>query len=86
MKLTIVTPQKLILEGISVEEINVPGETGQLGILPHHAPLVSTLGSGELKYRLPSDKQFQVLPIQWGWCEIRFNEVIILAESVLESP
>ena len=82
MKLTIVTPEKIVLDSVSVEELLVPGKKGEMGILPGHAPLVSTLGSGVLKYRL-SDKTagFYEIAVSWGYCEVQADKVVVLAES-----
>ena len=44
MKLTIVTPEKMILDSVTIQELLIPGIKGEMGILPGHAPLVSTLG------------------------------------------
>ncbi len=81
MKLTVVTPEKIVLEALLVKELLVPGEKGEIGILPGHAPLVSTLGSGVLKYLLPTEKNFKEIAISWGYVEVQAEKVIILAES-----
>ena len=81
MKLTIVTPEKTILDSVIVEELLVPGIRGEMGILPDHAPLVSTLGSGLLKYRLSEEKEFLEVAVSWGYCEVQAEKVVVLAES-----
>ena len=43
--LEIVTPERLAYSG-EVDSVQVPGSEGEMGILPHHAPLVSMLGIG----------------------------------------
>ena len=50
LTLEIVTPERLAYED-DVDMVIVPGVEGELGILPHHAPLVTTLGLGELRIR-----------------------------------
>ena len=81
MKLTVVTPEKIVLEDLLVKELLVPGEKGEMGIFPGHAPLVSTLGCGILKYLLPTEKNFQEIAISWGYVEVQAEKVIVLAES-----
>jgi len=81
VKLSIITPEKTILDSVEVAEILVPGEKGEIGILPGHAPLVSTLGSGVLQYRLSQTKGFSKVAVSWGYCEVRPDKVVILAES-----
>ena len=51
-KLTIVTPEKRILVGQEVEEVTVPAFKGELNILPGHAPLMTTLETGVMKWKL----------------------------------
>jgi len=48
--LDIVTPERLAYSD-EVDAVTLPGSEGELGVLPHHAPLVSTLGVGELRIR-----------------------------------
>ena len=50
LQLEIVTPERLAYSD-SVDSVQCPGIEGELGILPHHAPLLSTLGYGELRIR-----------------------------------
>ena len=48
--LEIVTPERLAYSD-EVDAVVLPGSEGEMGVLPHHAPLVSTLGVGELRIR-----------------------------------
>ena len=79
MKLTVVTPEKTVLDSVPVKELLVPGEKGEMGIFPGHSPLVSMLGSGVLKYR--EEKDFQEIALSWGYVEVQAEKVIVLAES-----
>ena len=81
MKLTVVTPEKKVLDSVVVQELLVPGTKGEMGILPGHALLVSTLGTGVLKYRLSEEKNFREIAVSWGYCEVQADKVVILAES-----
>ena len=80
LKLTVVTPEKVILDSVEVEELLVPGARGEMGILPIHAPLVSSLKKGILKYRI-GQKNFKEISLSWGYCEVQVDKVVILAES-----
>jgi F-type H+-transporting ATPase subunit epsilon len=57
----------------------VPGIDGQLGILPHHAPLMSMIQTGELIIK--KDKEEFYLFIDGGFVEIRPDRIIILADA-----
>jgi F-type H+-transporting ATPase subunit epsilon len=76
--LTIVTPERSIVHE-QVDELQVPGAEGYLGILPGHAPLFSELKVGEVGYR-QGDRWF-FLSVAWGFVEVHSNQVRILAET-----
>ena len=73
--LKIVCPTDIIFEG-DVDFVVLPGSPGQLGILPHHAPLFSALQSGQIKVKQKqSEKQFK---IPSGFVEILENKATVL--------
>ena len=78
MLFEMVTAEKLLFSD-QVESIVAPGEAGELGILPHHAPLLSTLKSGEL--RVTQDGQEQFISITGGFLEVLDNKVTVLADA-----
>jgi F-type H+-transporting ATPase subunit epsilon len=78
LHLEIVTPEKRAFEG-DVDEVIVPGSEGELGILPHHAPLISTLGAGVL--RLKRGGQEEEFAIFGGFLQVRPDRVVVLAET-----
>jgi F-type H+-transporting ATPase subunit epsilon len=61
-----------------VDMVVVPGIEGQLGILPHHTPLISALGIGELKIRKGTSEQ--VMLISGGFVEVRPDRVVVMAD------
>jgi len=78
LHLEIVTPERRAFEG-DVDEVIVPGSEGEMGILPHHAPLISLLGQGVL--RLKSGGQEQEFAIFGGFVQVRPDRVVVLAET-----
>lgn len=78
LKLEMVTPYKRVLSE-EVDEIIAPGVAGELGFLPNHTPLLTTLKIGELTYR-KGGKTFHVA-LNWGYVEIEDDKVVILAET-----
>src|SRR5215212_5159015 len=50
LQLEIVTPERLAFSD-TVDAVQLPGAEGEMGVLPHHAPLLATLGVGELRIR-----------------------------------
>jgi F-type H+-transporting ATPase subunit epsilon len=75
--LEIVTPERLAFSG-PVDSFSVPGSEGELGILPHHAPLLATLGVGELRYRSGGTEESFV--IAGGFVQVRPDKVVVMAE------
>ena len=63
--LEIVTPERLAYRD-TVDSVNVPGSDGELGILPHHAPLLAMLGVGELRHERRIDVPLDVDPAAIG--------------------
>ncbi|NTW05150.1 MAG: F0F1 ATP synthase subunit epsilon [Peptococcaceae bacterium] len=77
-RLEIVTPQKKVFN----EDVNfvvIPGELGELGILPNHAPLMTSLKIGEV--RIQMDGNTTRMAISGGFAEIVKNKVTILADT-----
>ena len=78
IQLEIVTPERLVINE-AVEYIEIPGQTGYLGVLPGHAPLITELAPGELSYR--NGNQTKRLAVAWGFAEVLQDKVTILAEA-----
>ena len=78
IKLDIVTAERIVYSE-EVDEVIAPGVEGQLGILPHHAPLMTMLQSGELVVKRGNNED--IMAISGGFLEVRPDRVIILADS-----
>jgi F-type H+-transporting ATPase subunit epsilon len=78
IRLEIVTPERVIYSD-EVDAVVVPGVEGQLGILPHHAPLMTMLQPGELKVRKGGEEIY--VAIFGGFLEVRPDRVIVLADA-----
>ena len=79
--LTLVTPEKRIVAGTEIEEVFVPADRGELNILPGHAPLMTTLTPGILRYRLKGEAKLNAVAISWGYCQVNPQGVNVLAET-----
>lgn len=82
MKLSIITPDKLAYEG-EVTAVTVPGTTGSFQILKDHAAIVSTLEDGNVIIKGIKDEQ--VIIIKGGVVEAKDNNIIILAEGIVQN-
>ena len=78
IKLDVVTAERVVYSD-DVDVVIAPGIEGQLGILPHHAPLMTTLQPGELVARKGGEEYF--LAICGGFLEVRPDRIIILADA-----
>ena len=78
LQLEIVTPEKRVVT-TAVEEIQIPGKNGYLGIMPEHAPLITELAIGEITFR--DNMTEERLAVAWGFAEVLPNKVTILAET-----
>ncbi|MGQ9508917.1 MAG: F0F1 ATP synthase subunit epsilon [Thermodesulfobacteriota bacterium] len=77
-RLEIVTAERLVYSD-EVDAVVAWGVEGQLGILPHHAPLMTMLQPGDLVIR--KNKEEEYLAISGGFLEVRPDKVIILADA-----
>lgn len=78
LQLEIVTPDKLVVNA-AVEKVQIPGKNGYLGILPKHAPLITELAVGEIRYY--EDGVASNLAVARGLAEVLPDRVTILAET-----
>ncbi len=78
LKLEIVTPEKRVLDA-EVDSVTVTTATGEAGILPNHAPLISALKPGILSYSAKGSTDR--LAVSGGFVEVSDNSVTVLADT-----
>ncbi len=78
IRLDIVTPAGLLMSE-NVATVNLPATLGSMGVLKNHAPLMTTLDIGIVKYN-QADKD-HYLTVSGGFAEVKDNTVIVLAEA-----
>jgi F-type H+-transporting ATPase subunit epsilon len=78
VRVDIVTAERVVFSD-DVDIVVAPGILGQLGILPHHAPLMTTLTPGELLTRKSGEEHS--LAISGGFIEVRPDRIIVLADA-----
>ena len=79
-KLSVLTPERTVFEG-SVEYVQVPGSQGYLGVLAHHAALVTALAPGTMTVREAGGRE-QHWQVSGGFFEVSNNQATVLADSV----
>ncbi len=77
IRLDVVTAERVVYSE-DVDVVVAPGIEGQLGLLPHHAPLMTTLEVGELRIK-KGGEEFS-LAISGGFLEVRPDRIIVLAD------
>lgn len=77
LNLKIVSPEKVVFEG-TVDRVVVPGTNGEFEILANHAPIISTLEPGKLRYG-NSERKHQ-LEISGGFVEVKKNDISVCVE------
>jgi len=77
INLTVVTRERKIID-TEADEVVLPATDGEIGVLPGHTPLLTTLRIGEMRYR--SGGRVERMVLSWGFAEVLPDRVIVLAE------
>jgi F-type H+-transporting ATPase subunit epsilon len=83
LRLELVAPAGPVYEG-DVEMVVMPAVTGELGVLPHHAPMVAQLTIGRLR-ALTAGGEWLNFAISEGFAKVQFDKVIVLADTAEEA-
>ena len=78
LTLEVVTPFRTVLHE-DVDSVTLPGIEGEMGILPEHVPLLTTLDAGIMSY-VNGNGKTQAIAVHWGYAQVDGNNVKILAE------
>ena len=78
------TPERSVFEG-AVEYVHVPGTEGYMGVLAHHAALVTALAPGNLTIRKVGGEE-EVLRVTGGFFEVGDNRATVLADEIAVAP
>lgn len=79
-KLNLLTPERKAVYDQEITEVTVPAYSGEMTILPGHSPMITTLGTGILKYKIKGVEKVHKAMISWGYCEVVPGAVNVLAE------
>ena len=77
MTLEILSPEKTLFSG-EVQRVTLPGAAGEFTVLPHHAPIISSLTAGWVRY-LPAGGAEQSVDIAGGFVEVNADRVSVCA-------
>ena len=79
MKLLVLSPEKELLAA-EVSAVELPGKKGRFEVLVIHAPLVTSLASGEVRWKAEAESDFQVMEIEGGFDEVKENIITVCVE------
>ncbi|MDL2716177.1 MAG: ATP synthase F1 subunit epsilon [Acidobacteriota bacterium] len=79
LSLTVVTPERAVLQAVACDEVTLPAQRGEIGILPGHTPLIALLGVGVVGYRDGSRRA--AVAVRGGFVEIAGDAVRVLADD-----
>lgn len=84
LHVNIVSAEQAIFSG-EAEMVVAPGETGELGILPGHAPLLTRIKPGTVKVKLPDQADEEVIYVSGGILEVQPRALTILADTSIRA-
>ncbi len=83
LHLELVAPAGMVFDG-DVEQVIIPASTGEMGILPKHAPLVAQLAIGRMRVQKPNG-QWLDFAVAEGFAKVQSNKIVVLADAAEEA-
>ena len=81
LKLSILSPERRLVESIVIDEVTLPTSEGQVQVLPNHAPMIGIIETGVFNY-LTSGKPPVFGVLSTGFFEVKNNHVYVMAETL----
>jgi F-type H+-transporting ATPase subunit epsilon len=82
MHVDVVSAESLIFEG-EAEYVELPGESGGLGIYPSHIPLITRIRPGEVRIKVVGKQTEEFIFVAGGILEVQPNRVTVLADTAI---
>jgi F-type H+-transporting ATPase subunit epsilon len=82
LRLSILSPERRLVEQVLVKEVTLQGSEGQIGIFPGHAPMMGTLEVGIFEYHSLSENEPVQGVISSGFFQVKDNTIVVLAETI----
>jgi F-type H+-transporting ATPase subunit epsilon len=84
VRVDIVSAEEEIFSGL-VELAVFPGESGELGILPRHTPLLTRIKAGAVRLKVPDENRFEIIYVSGGMLEVQPHLVTVLADTAVRA-
>ncbi|MFT3734888.1 MAG: F0F1 ATP synthase subunit epsilon [Rhodocyclaceae bacterium] len=78
----VVSAEESLFSGLA-EIVSLPGESGELGILPGHTPLLTRIKPGTVRIKLPNQSEEEVIFVAGGLLEVQPGLVTVLADTAI---
>ncbi|MEN9490203.1 MAG: hypothetical protein RJA63_652 [Pseudomonadota bacterium] len=78
----VVSAEEQIFSGLA-EIVSLPGESGELGVLPGHTPLLTRIRPGMVRIKVPSQVEEEIVFVAGGLLEVQPNLVTVLADTAI---
>ncbi len=78
----VVSAEESIFDG-EAEFVALPGEAGELGIYPQHAPLITRIKAGAVRIKMPNRADEEFVFVAGGILEVQPNRVTVLADTAI---
>lgn len=82
MQVDVVSAEEQIFSG-AAEFVVLPGEAGELGVYPRHAPLITRIKPGTVRIRVPNQSDEELIFVAGGVLEVQPNMVTVLADTAI---
>jgi F-type H+-transporting ATPase subunit epsilon len=80
----VVSAEESIFSGL-VEMAVFPGETGELGVLPRHTPLLTRIKPGTIRLKTPDQGDFELVYVSGGMLEVQPDMITVLADTAIRA-
>ncbi|MBS1190640.1 MAG: synthase subunit epsilon [Rhodocyclaceae bacterium] len=80
----VVSAEEQIFSGI-VEFAVFPGEAGELGIMPHHTPLLTRIKPGTIRLKVPGQADYELVYVSGGMLEVQPDMITVLADTAIRA-
>ena len=78
----VVSAEEQIFSGLA-EIVSLPGESGELGVLPGHTPLLTRIRPGMVRIKVPNQTEEEIVFVAGGLLEVQPNLVTVLADTAI---
>ncbi|MDR1848512.1 MAG: F0F1 ATP synthase subunit epsilon [Zoogloeaceae bacterium] len=84
IRVDIVSAEEELFSGL-VEFAVFPGESGELGVMPRHTPLLTRVKAGTVRLKMPDENRFEMIYVSGGMLEVQPHLITVLADTAIRA-